>query len=92
MATVKYFDTTDLTGNCDYDATGSAFVNPTGTGDLTIVTAGTDYERYTICDVVQASITGNIAYNLSGTQITFTPSLVVAGDTILTYIVDFGNG
>jgi len=51
-----------------------------------------DYERYTICDVVQASISGDIDYNLLGTQVSFTPNLTVTGDTVLTYIVDFGNG
>jgi hypothetical protein len=51
-----------------------------------------DYERYTVCDVVQAQISGDVIYNVAGTAVNVSQTLVPVNDTVLTYIVDFGNG
>ena len=51
-----------------------------------------DFENLLLCDVVTATITGTIAWGLAGSEVTFSPSITVTGDSILTYAVDFGNG
>lgn len=86
MATVK-----EYMGGCL--ALGATVGLPPAITGIGMITAtAIDYERYVICDVVTASITGTIAYNLSATTINLTPTLTFTNDTLITYFVDFGNG
>ena len=47
-----------------------------------------------VCDVLTATVGGTIPYTLTGSNvaITYTPSLTLTNDTVLSYWTDFGDG
>lgn len=62
--------------------------------DMTLVGNCPVTETREVCDVVSATITGNIPYTLTTNDvaIAYTPSVVLTGDTALFYWTDFGDG
>ena len=64
----------------------------TGCWGATGSTNKKDYENLVLCDVVNATITGSVAYSYVGSLASYTPTLTFVGDTLVAYAVDFGNG
>lgn len=71
-----------------------------GTGAIVAAPANVEpcatpnFTEHIVCDVVQATATGNIPYTLTAAevQISYLPSIIVTGDTALYFWTDFGDG